>query len=720
MRFALSSLLFVLGAAAAQGSAHVTPAEPAGAPPDIAPQPVDEMYFGTKVTDRFRFLEAKAPTTIAWMEAQGTFTRSVFDSIEPRDAYRRRISALGAAYGVVRSVQLGGESLFYLERKPASDVFDLVMRAADGSTRTLVDCAALIKAAGGVPQAIDYFRVSRDGRRVAVGLSSAGSEDSALSVLDVATARTIAGPIDRAQFGMPSWLDGAAGLFFERRQELQPGAPPSAKYQNYSTSFWDLKGPLRPVAGATSGVGPVTDPDEFASVLVVPGTDLAVLIARHGVRNEVKAWIASLDDARTGRAQWRAIVTQSDAVTALTADGTTLYLLTHKDAPNFKVLAMPLNGTLSAARTLIAARADRVIQSIHAAADGLYVGARDGLAGRLLLVTHAGTVTELSLPFSGIVADVAADPAKVGALIELEGWMHPTAHFHFDPTKKVFTDVGIDSGPKPDTNRYSVAEISARAGDGIEVPLSVITAAGPVTPRPTLLDGYGAYGISILPYFSPRIPAFIDAGGTYAECHVRGGGELGEAWRLGGKDANKPNTWRDLIACAQTLIAKGYTTRDMLIIEGGSAGGITVGRAATERPELFAGAISRVGDSDSLRSEVMPSGPANIPEFGTFKDPQGFKNLYAMDAYQHVRNEVKYPAFLLTTGLNDPRVEPWESAKMAARLLEVPGHASVLLRIENAAGHGFGTTKSTRDAEEADLVAFVFWRAGQPEWQPKK
>jgi prolyl oligopeptidase len=235
-----------------------------------------------------------------------------------------------------------------------------------------------------------------------------------------------------------------------------------------------------------------------------------------------------------------------------------------------------------------------------------------------------------------------------------------------------------------------------------------------------LLDAYGAYGISTLPFFSPRIVTLVGAGASYAECHVRGGGELGEAWRLGGKDANKPNSWRDFIACAEQLISDGYTTRALLTIQGTSAGGITVGRAATERPELFAAAVGRVGDLDALRSETMPSGPANIPEFGTVKDEQGFRNLYAMDAYQHVRNDAHYPAFLLTTGLNDPRVEPWEPAKMAARLLEVPRHAPVLLRVEDAAGHGLGTTKSTRDAEDADIAAFVFWRAGVPEWQPKR
>jgi prolyl oligopeptidase len=309
---------------------------------------------------------------------------------------------------------------------------------------------------------------------------------------------------------------------------------------------------------------------------------------------------------------------------------------------------------------------------------------------------------------------------RAGAIVALQGWVHPRAHYRYDPSGGTFTELHLDSGPAFDAGRYQAAQLSAQAADGTRVPLSVITPRGAVQARPLLLDAYGAYGISNLPYFSPRIVSLVDAGGSFAECHVRGGGELGETWRLGGKDANKPNTWRDFIACAETLIKNGYTTRDMLTIQGTSAGGITVGRAATERPELFAGAVGRVGDLNALRSETQPSGPANIPEFGSFKDAQGFKNLLAMDAYQHVRNDTRYPAFLLTTGLNDPRVEPWEPVKMAARLMEVERHQPVLLRIEGAAGHGLGTTKSTRDAEDADIAAFVFWRAGVPDWQPRK
>ena len=211
----------------------------------------------------------------------------------------------------------------------------------------------------------------------------------------------------------------------------------------------------------------------------------------------------------------------------------------------------------------------------------------------------------------------------------------------------------------------------------------------------------------------------MQEGADYAECHVRGGGELGEAWRLGGKDANKPNTWRDLIACGEDLIRRGITSKDKLFILGGSAGGITVGRALTERPDLFAGVIDQVPAANTLRAEFSANGPPNIPEFGTVTTEAGFKNLRAMDSYQAVQDGTQYPAVLITTGLNDPRVSPWEPAKLAARLQASGSSNPILLRVDAEAGHGVGSTKMQKDAEFADIASFIFWRAGRAGWQPQ-
>jgi len=253
------------------------------------------------------------------------------------------------------------------------------------------------------------------------------------------------------------------------------------------------------------------------------------------------------------------------------------------------------------------------------------------------------------------------------------------------------------------------------------VPLSIVHKRGMALDRshPTWLEGYGAYGITLDPQFRPTLLAFFERGGVFAVAHVRGGGEYGEDWHLAGQKLTKQHTIDDMLAGAEYLIEHKYTSAAHLAGEGTSAGGITIGGAITQRPDLFGAALIRVGDSDSLRSELMASGPANIPEFGTVKQSDGFKALYAMDAYQHVKPNTAYPAVLLTTGVNDPRVASWQATKMAARLqASTTSGKPVLLRVDYDAGHGMGSTKTQRDEELADEVAFLFWQLGNPQFQP--
>jgi prolyl oligopeptidase len=205
-------------------------------------------------------------------------------------------------------------------------------------------------------------------------------------------------------------------------------------------------------------------------------------------------------------------------------------------------------------------------------------------------------------------------------------------------------------------------------------------------------------------------------------CHVRGGGEYGEEWHLAGKGSTKPNTWRDFIACAQYLIDQKYTSPARLAGIGGSAGGILIGRAITERPDLFGAAIDVVGCSDMLRMETTANGLPNIDEFGSTKTEEGYKALYAMSAFHHIQDRTAYPAVLLETGINDPRVDPWHMAKMTARLQAATASGKpVLLRVEYAGGHGgIGGTKKQAQERLADEWSFLLWQFGVPDFQPPK
>jgi prolyl oligopeptidase len=232
--------------------------------------------------------------------------------------------------------------------------------------------------------------------------------------------------------------------------------------------------------------------------------------------------------------------------------------------------------------------------------------------------------------------------------------------------------------------------------------------------NPTLVGAYGAYQISSNPYFSPRVLALLERGGIFATAHVRGGGEYGKRWWKGGQKLTKPNTWRDLIDCCAHLVRERWASPRTITIQGGSAGGIAVGRALTERPDLFAGVISNVGISNALRAEFSQNGPPNIDEFGTVKDADGFAGLLAMDALAHVKDGTRYPAVMLTVGMTDPRVEAWHGGKMAARLQATTRSGRpVLLRVDFDAGHGLGSTRRQIDAERADEFAFVLWCAGR-------
>lgn len=689
------------------------------AKPQPAPiRPVTETLWGKKVTDNYRYMEGLEPSTIAWMKSEGAYTRAVLDGIHPLAALEAKVAAFTASFGFVQDYASYGARAFYEERAPGSDNFDLMVKDANGE-RKIVDVAALRAENGDKPYAINFFLPSLDGTKVAVGISEGGSEDASLFVYDPVSGQRVAGPIDRAQFGTTAWSNDSKTVYFIRLKKLASNEPKIDRYKDATLDAWDLKTDPVPILGSSVGHGPSFKPDETPALIVAPAAPLAAALNVNGVQNEMEISLAPVGDVSDMKVEWKPFVARSDDVNSFDMRGDEIFLLSHKDAPTFKVLVVKAGQPLASATTLVPDDPARVIDSIHAAADALYVLARKGAYSVLLRVpTGSTTVEEVKLPFKGHISDAFTDPRQNGIAIQLESFVVPPSELSYDPAKKVFTDLKLGVQPPYDPSRYVVSDLEAKAHDGVMVPLTLVEPKGAKGPQIILVQAYGSYGISQLADFSPRAVSFLEAGGSYASCHVRGGGELGDAWRLAGKDANKPNTWRDLIACGEDLVRRHVTTKAKLFIFGGSAGGITMGRAMTERPDLFAGVIDSVPAANTLRSEFSPNGPPNIPEFGSITTESGFKNLYEMDTIQHVRKGVQYPAVLITTGLNDPRVSPWEPAKLTAALQASGTVKPVLLRIDEQAGHGIGSTKSQNDKLYADMYAFVFWRAGKPGWRP--
>jgi prolyl oligopeptidase len=680
--------------------------------------PVVETLFGRQITDRYRYLEALDPATIEWMKSEGTYTRSLLDSIKPLAHLETEVAKFTASFGLIQGYVHFGSRGFYEERAPGSDNFDLMVSDRAG-IRKLVDVAALRAANGGKPFAINYFLVSPDGNKVAVGISEGGSEDASITVYDAASGAKMGGPIDRAQFGATSWSDDSKLLYFIRLQKTPANAPATDKYLNATADAWDLKSEPVAVLGASLGHGPALTPVEAPAIAISVGAPVAAALSINGVQNELAMWLAPAARLSDPKVTWTKFLTREDDVTNVDMRGAEIFLLSHKDAPTFKVLTVHAGQPLSSASTLVPAQADRVIEGIHASADALYVLARHGAYSQLLRIPVGSTsIEEVPLPFRGHINEAFTDPRTPGITLDLSSFITPPAEFVYHPANKTFSELKIGTRGDFVPSEYSLSDLQAKAADGTLVPLSLVQPKSAQGSQITIVEAYGSYGISELADFSVRRAVAMRQGITYGVCHVRGGGELGEQWRLGGKDANKHNTWDDLIRCSEYLIARGVTTPAKLFILGGSAGGITMGRAMTERPDLFAGVLDEVPAANPLRSEFTAGGPANIPEFGSITTAEGLANLYEMDTIQHIKKGTQYPAVMITTGLNDPRVAPWEPAKLAAALQASGTARPILLRIDEEAGHGVGSTKTQTDALGADIIAFVFWRAGLPDWQP--
>lgn len=514
---------------------------------------------------------------------------------------------------------------------------------------------------------------------------------------------------------------------YNRLQKLTPSSAPTDRYLNsraYLHVLGDNPDQDRLVFG--SGVSTVkVEPSDIPFVATSPGTPYALGIVAHGVRNENTLYVAPIEALSGATTPWKLICDVDDDVTGIDVHGSDLYLLSHHQASRYKVLHTKLTNPDVAHAEVVVPPSEAVIQNIAAANDALYVQELDGGIGRLFrLVYSGGKPAQIPLPFDGSVALSGTDQRIAGTLLELTTWTKAPKIYTYEATTETVTDTKLQPVGKFDepTDLESV-EVKAKSYDGTMVPLSIVYKKGLKLDgsNPTLLEGYGSYGITLDPYFDPRRIAWFERGGVFAVAHVRGGGEYGEDWHLAGKLLTKPNTWKDFIACAEYLINQKYTTKARLAIEGGSAGGITIGRSITERPDLFAVAIDAVPMSDVVRSEFTPNGPPNIPEFGTVKEADGFKALYEMSGYHHIKDGVAYPAVMVTTGFNDPRVVSWEPGKMAARLQAASsGGKPILLRVDYDAGHGIGSTKTQREEEQADEMSFALWQFGMPGFQAAK
>jgi prolyl oligopeptidase len=557
-------------------------------------------------------------------------------------------------------------------------------------------------------------------------MSAGGSEDTSLYILDVESGQLVGEPIARVHDALVSWLADSQSFTYNQLKALKPG---DAQVETYLDSkvMWLKLG--EPESKAEAVFGPTVTPHlglkrlDVAKVFFSADSQWMIAQTTDTTLPEGYLFVAKATDLGKSKVAWKRIAGYADKITEVALKGDDLYLMTYTHAPRSHVLKLDLNQPLLAkAQEVAVPPQGGVMEGFSLGSDAVLASIREGTSIGVRRYVKGDTVGQaIAMPFAG-AAGIHADPAHAysSVLYSLAGWTQLPRTFVFNGTSS--TDAGLRAAvPMPALPELEIADVKATSYDGTLIPMTVLHKKGLKLDgsNPTLLDAYGAYGFSETAYFSPTNIVWLEKGGVLAFANVRGSGVYGNDWYKAGFKTTKSNTWKDGVACAQYLIKQGYASPKTLGVMGTSAGGIFVGRTVTTAPELFAAAIFNVGVMDTIRSEESANGITNISEFGTVKKLAEFKALLEMSTYHQIKDGTAYPAVMFVHGMNDPRVDVWESGKAAARLQAASNSGKpVLLRLDLQAGHGMGSTATQRYAQAADIYSFLLWQMGQAKEMP--
>lgn len=681
---------------------------------------VTDTYGDIKIDDSYRWLEdVKDPKVHEWSLAQDARTRKYFDRLHYRKGmYDYLMKQAAAASSAFSGLDVVGDKVFAHYNLPPNQqpMIAQLDNSADPAKAKIVVDPNKINPKG--TTAIDWFVPSPKGDLIAVSMSDNGSEDGSLHLFDVASGKEVEKPIPRVQFptggGSLAWRADGAGFWYTR----YPGPEEGEERQHFYQQLYFHK------------LG-----DEFTKDVLVLGQDLPKVaeIALDARQNPdyVIASVANGDGGEyahyvlyaDGRVK-QVTHFEDKVVAAAIGPDNAMYLTSHEGAPRGKLIKLSLDDLdIKKARTIVP-ESEAVMQGggefggspIIITRNAIYLRELVGGPSRVAIYDHEGKPKgELPLPPVAAVDEVSAlsdgsllyavrtytKPAYFARYREADGKVETTALAQTSPVK--FDDVEV-------IREFAVSK------DGTRIPLNIIRRKGTRLDgnNPTLVYGYGGYGVNMTPGFvGAGMRMWLDAGGVYVVANVRGGGEFGEEWHKQGYLTQKQNVFDDFAAAAQYMIDHKYTSTKRLAIRGGSNGGLLMGAEFTQHPDMFRAVVSDVGIYDMLRVELDPNGLFNTTEFGTVKNPEQFKALLAYSPYHHVKDGTHYPAIFMQTGETDGRVNPMHSRKMIARLQAATASGyPVLLSINAHAGHGIGSALNIRVGQAADTYAFLFDQLG--------
>jgi prolyl oligopeptidase len=662
---------------------------------------VVDVLHGVEVHDPYRWLEdGDSEETKAWTEAQNKHTRQVLDALPDRPALCDRFDQLLRA-GSSGGPRVRRGRIFSVDSWGDLDQAVLVVRSASEDTgdvepKIVFDPHA---ATGDKTAAIDWYHPSPDGRLVAYGLSTGGDERSTLRILDVETGEHLPDEIPDTLLASLAWWPDNSGFAYSR-------FPAGEDYGRHIRTHTLGDDPADdPVLHDAS-----PDPSVWTDVTIDEGGRWYLIYEAHGsTRNDVHLIEREAGTSTT-------VIEGVEALSFFEIVGDRLIGTTTVDADRGRVVAAPLTTPTPDHWETLVPESDAVIDGVAITPQSLMVASSLRATSRLDRYDHYGLDrTTIELPELGSLGGFSASKDDDLVAFTFTGFARPSTMFRWTPSDGARARQWSHLPGAPDPTRYQVEQHTYASTDGTDVGIFVISGAG-TTPDPTtatILTGYGGFGVTMSPAWSPMVVAHCDAGGAYAVACIRGGSEEGEAWHRAGIREHKQQAFDDFYAAADWLVAEGRTSPDRLAIRGGSNGGLLMGAAVTQRPDLCRAVHCAVPLLDMVRFPLFRIAKLWVPEYGDPDEAEDFAWLYAYSPYHHVVKGTRYPAQLITTGLEDSRVDPCHARKFVAAMQAATGSdLPVLLSVETEAGHGQGKPKSKQVDESADVLAFLHWQLG--------
>ncbi len=666
------------------------------APPVTRQGNVQETLHGVTVPDPYRWLEdQESAETRAWINQQNDYTHKLLDGLPGRERLEKRLSELKKVERIGSPIERNGR-LFYRKRAADQEQYVIYTRRDDAEKEeVLIDPNPM---SSDHSTNVDIMDASKDGKLLAYGLRIGGKDETELHVLDVPAKHDLPDVLPARVYFDLSFLPDGSGFYYATM--LEDG--PRVRFHKLGTKVEadpDVFG-----KGYAKEAIIVGDPSE-------DGRHLVIHVIHGSAADKVEIWV---QDLKT-HGPIEPVIKDLDARFFGFAVGNELFLQTNYRAPKGRVMALDLAKPSPQNWREVVPEAENAIDNVTLAGGKIWVAYVENAASKVKVFQPDGKLAfEPNLPALGTVFDVQGKWENPAAYFSYASYAIPATVYRYNMStgkQSVWAQVKVPV----DSSKFEVKQVWFASKDGTKVPMFLLHAKGIKLDgaNPVLLEGYGGFAINNTPFFNSDAIVWAERGGVYALANVRGGGEFGEAWHKAGMRDKKQNVFDDFIGAAEWLIQNRYTNPSKLSILGGSNGGLLVGAALTQRPELYRAVICWHPLLDMLRYDQFMEAQFWVEEFGAAKDPEQFKWLYAYSPYQHVKKGVKYPAVLFMTGDGDTRVAPLHARKMAAMLqADTASDRPILLRYELKAGHSGGRSVTQDIGDSVDELSFLFWQLG--------